>query len=122
MAPSTDPIVQRMRAIRSSRDERIERLEREGRRVVDWREHVKAAPMASMALSLSMGFLMARRAATQSKLHSENDDIQRMARQQRTPWFADLIVPLATVVLKRLALQWVQNWDMTTHHDRSRQK
>lgn len=57
MSREADSIVKRMDVVRSKRARRVASLTRESNRLTDWREHVRSAPLLTLAASIAVGAL-----------------------------------------------------------------
>lgn len=55
MDSKTSGIITRMESVRGKRRERIAELSEESSRLTDWREHVRSAPLLTLAASVAVG-------------------------------------------------------------------
>ncbi len=54
--PKSLELQMRMQSVRAKRIDRVAEFQNEAERLTDWREHVKSAPLASLAGSTILGF------------------------------------------------------------------
>lgn len=70
-----DWLIEQMDSVRSAGFSHVHELQREAKRLVDWKEYVLTKPLASIAVSSLLGFVITRstmRAATTTKPQSSN--------------------------------------------------
>lgn len=72
---SGSELQERMRDIRAKRIHRVAELQNEAGRLVDWREHVKSAPLTALAGSALLGFV-AVKSATRSSVAASTQQPQ----------------------------------------------
>ena len=93
-----DLLIERMRSVRSAGYSHVHELQREAKRLVDWKEYVLTKPLASVAASSLLGFVIIRstmRAVTAPKPQS-SDANRNSASVSRDSTFAGSAVNFAT--------------------------
>ena len=60
---SVDQIIQRMSEVRDSGQASVRNIQHEAKRLVDWKEHVKARPLTAVSLCSLAGFLFVHKFA-----------------------------------------------------------
>ncbi len=117
--PSSD-IVNQMERIRAKRSRRLLHLAEQTERLTDWREHVRAAPLAAFVASVLGGAFITksifggRRSSDQSTYHrfeSSGPAPQRAAESPRTPsrsllsTVSSFVFPLVAAVARQQLLR-----------------
>jgi spore maturation protein SpmA len=62
-----DDIIQQMNAIRNASEAHVADLHDEAQRLVDWREYVRAQPVASVATVAAIGFVVMNRMSSSNR-------------------------------------------------------
>ncbi len=103
-----------MKAVRDKRSERVFELQTEAHRLVDWKEYVRTAPIASLIGSAAAGFLVvnglqrsppAARALPVQSPSTQSNAATNAATKARLPWLVSLAMPIVTNAAKKYIAQ-----------------
>ncbi len=105
-----ESIRRNMEAIRLKRSERVLDLHLEVNRLVDWKEYVRVAPMASLIGSVAAGFIVANSlsrttAAVEPPIPVGMQAITRETKATTIQWLGALLLPIATNAAKNFISQ-----------------
>lgn len=118
MAVETDEtivLMQAMAKIRAKRRRRLSELSHETERLTDWREYVKSAPIAAVAVSAVAGFALAGQVFSGSPKSGSHpaasadqatpEKVQRGILQSFAAGAVALAVPMVTMAVRRYAVE-----------------
>lgn len=121
-----DDLIERMNAIRNSSERHVVRMHAEAERLVDWREHVRSHPLASVGIAAAAGFFLMYRSrgssapqvqTTASRKTDKADEAA--ARTSIASGAMAFVGTMAGNMLKQYAANYVKGKLAGVHHDRS---
>lgn len=80
-------IIESMEKVRVKRVERLADLSHEAQRLIDWREHVRAAPLAAVTASVLIGTLGVSKLLNRSSATRDTINTNSMSHQDPAPAF-----------------------------------
>jgi hypothetical protein len=103
---------QRMRAIRDKQPDRVSELHAEAKRLTDWREYVRSAPVVAAASSAVAGFAIVNSLMAGSKAVAISQAQPQVAKAGvgATSMLTALVAPIAIRLAKQYAAQALNNF------------
>ena len=108
----TDQIIERMRTVRMSGKAHATDLQRKAKRLVDWKEYVKAKPILSVASVSLLGFGLVRNLMVAASKPSPSSPTRQPARSDASPLKTTLsssVANLAITVVTNAVKTYVAN-------------
>lgn len=110
-------LVDRMNAIRNVSERHVAALHREAQRLVDWREHVRSAPIIAVTAASVVGYLAVSsvvgnkpsRTTVNTAAQSDGDALSQTAKTSIGAGVMAFVGSLASLAVKQYATNYIRN-------------
>ncbi len=111
-----------MQEVRDKRAERMCDLQMEAHRLIDWKEYVRSAPIASLVGSVAAGFLVvsAFKQSSSQSLTSSGNQLQsepRLVSGSNFQWALSMMMPIAMSAAKKFLMQSLTTATQGSHNE-----